>query len=148
MVAALPHEPVCGNWVRSSAFLPIQSAGSQLGPLLKLEHITHIADTDQLWIVDGASVSVRDQTVDSSSRTYRFSANGQVIDRGRSRLAELRLWPTTARRDRAADDGAYLNCEMVVPHRPAARQGGRQHHAPQGACTMSHVISRMKKLVF
>lgn len=59
----------------------------RLGPLLALEPISRPADaTDRLWIVDGTLVPVRDRTVGTSPRNYRFSANVQVIVDADTRL--------------------------------------------------------------
>ncbi|GHE57211.1 transposase family protein [Streptomyces capitiformicae] len=52
----------------------------RLGPLLALEPVDRPDDDpDRLWIVDGTLVPVRDRSVGASSRSYRFSANVQVI---------------------------------------------------------------------
>lgn len=52
----------------------------RLGPLLAVEPATCSADAvDRLWIVDGILIPVRDRNVGASSRSYRFSANVQVI---------------------------------------------------------------------
>lgn len=52
----------------------------RLRPLPAIEPAARPADTsDRLWIVDGTLVPVRDRKVGASSRTYRFSANVQVI---------------------------------------------------------------------
>lgn len=53
----------------------------RLGPQLALEPVSRPADAaERLWIVDGTLVPVRDSTVGSSSRNYRFPVNGQDQD--------------------------------------------------------------------
>lgn len=60
----------------STVFRVIQ----RLGPLLALEPVSRPGDAaDRLWIVEGTLIPVRDRKVGSSSRKYRFPANGQVI---------------------------------------------------------------------
>ncbi len=52
----------------------------RLGPLLALEPASRAADAaERLWILYGILVPVRDRTVGSSSRNYRFSTNVQVV---------------------------------------------------------------------
>lgn len=87
----------------------------RLGPLLALEPVRAPQDAiERLWIVDGTLIPVRDGTVGTSSRNYRFSANVQVIVdadtrlvvaaarwcRARPRMRKpggIRVWPSSAR---------------------------------------------------
>lgn len=140
----------------------------RLGPLPALEPVSRPADAaDRLWIVDGTLIPVRDRQVDASSRTYRFSANVQVIVDADTRLviAVARPAPGTtadAHAWRASDlaqhrqdvtvlgDGAYLNCGMVVPHRKRPRRALLAGEEADNAAhrkvraRVEHVIGRMK----
>lgn len=59
----------------------------RLRPLLALESTPRpVADVERLWIVDGMLIPVRDRSVAASSRSYRFSANVQVIVDADTRL--------------------------------------------------------------
>lgn len=52
----------------------------RLRTLLAIKPATRPADaTERLWIVDRTLIPVRDRKVGASSRTYRCSANVQVI---------------------------------------------------------------------
>ncbi|SEE16589.1 DDE superfamily endonuclease [Streptomyces sp. TLI_105] len=104
-------------------------------PLLAIEPAARPADAvDRLWIVDGTLIPVRDRKTGASSRTYRFSANVQVIIDADSKLviaaarpvaghtADAKAWRDSgpARHCDGATvlgDGAYLNTGLVVPHR-------------------------------
>lgn len=65
----------------------------RLGPLLAPEPVQRPRQAaDRLWIVDGTLVPVRDRTMGTSSRNYRFSANVRaIVD------ADIRLVIATAR---------------------------------------------------
>ncbi|MEV7386467.1 transposase family protein [Streptomyces sp. NPDC091215] len=140
----------------------------RLGPLLALELVTRSADAaDRLWIVDGTLVPVRDRTVGSSSRNYRFSANVQVIVDADTRLviaaahplpgttADAHAWRASGLSEHCQGvtvlgDGAYLNCGMVVPHRKRphrpllkAEEDDNAAHRKVRA-RVEHVIGRMK----
>lgn len=140
----------------------------RLGPLLALEPVTRTADAaDRLWIVDGTLVPVRDRSVGSSSRNYRFSANVQVIVDADTRLviaaarpvpgttADAHAWRASGLSDHCQGvtmlgDGAYLNCGMVVPHRkrphrallPGEEEDNVAHRKVRAR--VEHVIGRMK----
>ncbi|MER6221120.1 transposase family protein [Streptomyces sp900105755] len=140
----------------------------RLGPLLALEPVTRTADAaDRLWIVDGTLVPVRDRSVGSSSRAYRFSANVQVIVDADTRLviaaarpvpgttADAHAWRASGLSERCQGvtvlgDGAYLNCGMVVPHRkrphrpllPGEEEDNAAHRKVRAR--VEHVIGRMK----
>jgi hypothetical protein len=120
-----------------------------------------------LWIVDGTLIPVRDGTVGTSSRNYRFSANVQVIVDADMRLvvAAARLVPgTTAdakawRDSRLAEqcqgvtvlgDGACINIGLIVPHRKRPGRpllkGEKEDNAAHRKvrARVEHVIGRMK----
>ncbi|MER5604194.1 transposase family protein, partial [Streptomyces sp. NPDC002265] len=122
---------------------------------------------DRLWIVDGTLVPLRDRSVATSSRNYRFSANVQVIADAETRLviAAARPVPGTtadAHAWRASGlsrhcqgvtvlgDGAYLNCGMAVPHRKRPGRALLQAEEDDNAehrkvrARVEHVIGRMK----
>ncbi|MGI5380567.1 transposase family protein [Streptomyces sp. CA-251387] len=140
----------------------------RLGPLLALEPMTRPADgPDRLWIVDGTLVPVRDRSVGASSRSYRFSANVQVVVDADTRLVVAASRPlpgTTAdahawRRSGLAPhcegvtvlgDGAYLNTGLIVPHRKrpgrpllkGEEEDNAEHRKVRAR--VEHVIGRMK----
>jgi hypothetical protein len=140
----------------------------RLGPLLALEPVRAPQDAiERLWIVDGTLIPVRDGTVGTSSRNYRFSANVQVIVDADMRLvvAAARLVPgTTAdakawRDSRLAEqcqgvtvlgDGACINIGLIVPHRKRPGRpllkGEKEDNAAHRKvrARVEHVIGRMK----
>ncbi|QWA26582.1 transposase [Streptomyces sp. JCM17656] len=140
----------------------------KLGPLLALEPVARPADAaDRLWIVDGTLVPVRDRQVGASSRNYRFSANVQVIVDADTRLviaaarpvpgttADAHAWRASGLAQHCQGvtvlgDGAYLNCQMVVPHRKRPRRpllpGEEADNAAHRKvrARVEHVIGRMK----
>ncbi|MFB7338230.1 transposase family protein [Streptomyces adustus] len=140
----------------------------RLGPLLAIEPVSRPTDAaDRLWIVDGTLVPLRDRSVATSSRNYRFSANVQVIVDAETRLviAAARPVPGTtadAHAWRASGlsrhcpgvtvlgDGAYLNCGMAVPHRKRPGRALLQTEEDDNAerrkvrARVEHVIGRMK----
>ncbi|GGV88618.1 hypothetical protein GCM10010228_73140 [Streptomyces massasporeus] len=90
--------------------------------------------------MDGTLIPVRDRKVAASSRTYRFSANVQVIIDADTRLvvasarpapgnkADAHVWrksglPAVAAGTTVIADGAYLGTGLIVPHR---RRAGRK----------------------
>ncbi|MER7192021.1 transposase family protein [Streptomyces flaveolus] len=112
----------------------------RLRPLLAQEPAPRpVPGADRLWIVDGTLIPVRDRQVVASSRTYRFSANVQVIVDADPRLviasarpapgnkADAHAWresdlPAVAAGATVIADGAYLGTGLIVPHR---RRAGR-----------------------
>ncbi|MFI7345285.1 transposase family protein [Streptomyces sp. NPDC049936] len=140
----------------------------RLGPLPALAPVSRPCDAaDRLWIVDGTLVPVRDQRMGSSSRNYRFSANVQVIIDADTRLviatahpvpgttADAHAWrasglATHCQGVTVLGDGAYLNCQMVVPHRkrphrpllPGEEADNAAHRKVRAR--VEHVIGRMK----
>ncbi len=112
----------------------------RLRPLLALESTPRpVADVERLWIVDGMLIPVRDRSVAASSRSYRFSANVQVIVDADTRLvvasarpapgnkADAHVWresdlPAKAVGTTVIADGACLGTGLIVPHR---RRAGR-----------------------
>jgi hypothetical protein len=115
----------------------------RLGPLLALEPTQACpAAADRLWIVDGTLVPVRDRKVGASSRSYRFSANVQVIVDAESRLvvatarpvpgntADAKAWRDSGLAEHCQGvtvlgDGAYINTGLIV----------RTANAPDGPCS-------------
>ncbi|WP_404200358.1 transposase family protein [Streptomyces tauricus] len=140
----------------------------RFGPLLALEPVSRPADAaDRLWIVDGTLVPVRDRKVGASSRNYRFFANVQVIVDANTRLviaaarpapgttADTHAWRASVLAEHChgvtvLGDGAYLNCQMVVPHRKRPRRpllaGEEADNAAHRKvrARVEHVIGRMK----
>ncbi|MEU4926989.1 transposase family protein [Streptomyces yokosukanensis] len=140
----------------------------QLGPLLALEPVSRSVDgPERMWIVDGTLIPVRDRSVAASSRNYRFSANVRVIVDADTRLviAAARPVPGTSADAHAwrasglsrhcqgvtvLGDGAYLNCQMVVPHRKRPGRALLQAEEDDNAehrkvrARVEHVIGRMK----
>lgn len=89
---------------------------------------------DQLWIVDGTLVPVRDRKVGASSRDYRFSTNLQVNIDADTRLVVATARPAPGNKAEALvgrnsglleqcqgvtvlGDGVYINIGLIVPHR-------------------------------
>ncbi|MFD5861982.1 transposase family protein, partial [Streptomyces chartreusis] len=110
---------------------------------------------------------VHDRQVGASSRNYRFSANVQVIVDADTRLviaaarpvpgttADAHAWRASGLAQHCQGvtvlgDGAYLNCQMVVPHRKRPRRpllpGEEADNAAHRKvrARVEHVIGRMK----
>ncbi|MBQ1090072.1 transposase family protein [Streptomyces sp. B93] len=95
----------------------------RLRPLLALEPAPRpVAGVDQLWMVDGTLIPVRDRSVGASSRNYRFSANVQVIID-----ADTRLVIASAR---------SKNWKIL---RDCRQKGDGLHHAVQAVATMHNL---------
>ncbi|MFE5159554.1 transposase family protein [Streptomyces sp. NPDC056697] len=140
----------------------------RLGPLLALEPVrTPQQAADRLWIVDGTLVPVRDRTVGTSSRNYRFSANVQVIVDADTRLviatarpvpgttADANAWRESGLAEHCQGvtvlgDGAYINTGLIVPHRKRPGRpllkGEEEDNAAHRKvrARVEHVIGRMK----
>ncbi|WP_329553731.1 transposase family protein [Streptomyces sp. NBC_00696] len=141
----------------------------RLGPLLAIAPVSRPADaTERLWIVDGTLVPVRDRTVGASSRTYRFSADVQVIIDANTRLvvatarpapgnkADAQVWrgsglPQQCQGVTVLGDGAYINTVLVVPHRKrpgrpllAGEEADNKEHRRVRA-QVEHAIGRLKQ---
>ncbi len=140
----------------------------RLGPLLAIEPATRSAEaTDRPWIADGTLIPVRDRNVGASSRTYRFSANVQVIIDADIRLVIATAPPvpgSTADAEAWRDsglagvcqgvtvlgDGAYINTGLVVPHRkrpgrpllPGEDSDNTEHRRVRAR--VEHAFARMK----
>ncbi len=139
-----------------------------LGPLLAVEPVSRTGGAaERLWIVDNTLVPVRDRTVGSSSRNYRFSANVQVIVNADTCLviaaarpvpgttADAHAWRNSGPSEHCQGvtvlgDGAYLNCGMGVPQRkrphrpllPGEEEDNAAHRKVRAR--VEHVIGRMK----
>jgi hypothetical protein len=140
----------------------------RLGPLLALEPVRAPQDAvERLWIVDGTLIPVRDRTVGTSSRNYRFSANVQVIVDADTRLvvaaarpvpgttADAKAWRDSGLAEHCQNvtvlpDGAYINTGLIVPHRKrpgrALLKGEEEDNAAHRKvrARVEHVIGRMK----
>ncbi|MEV0093778.1 transposase family protein [Streptomyces sp. NPDC050738] len=140
----------------------------RLGPLLAIKPLSRpTGAADRLWIVGGTLIPVRDRQVGASSRNYRFSANVQVIVDAETRLviatarpvpgttADAHAWRASGLAEHCQDvtilgDGAYLNGQLVVPHRKRPRRpllpGEEADNAAHGKvrARVEHVIGRMK----
>ncbi|GAA3352317.1 hypothetical protein GCM10017744_000740 [Streptomyces antimycoticus] len=140
----------------------------RLGPLLALEPVRPPQQAaDRLWIVDGTLVPVRDRTVGTSSRNYRFSANVQVIVDADTRLviatarpvpgttADAKAWRESGLAEHCEGvtvlgDGAYINTGLIVPHRKRPGRpllkGEEEDNAAHRKvrARVEHVIGRMK----
>ncbi|WP_030619049.1 IS5/IS1182 family transposase [Streptomyces fulvoviolaceus] len=140
----------------------------RLGPLLALEPVRAPQDAiERLWIVDGTLIPVRDRTVGTSSRNYRFSANVQVIVDADTRLvvaaarpvpgttADAQAWRDSGLAEQCQGvtvlgDGAYINTGLVVPHRKrpgrALLKGEEEDNAAHRKvrARVEHVIGRLK----
>lgn len=140
----------------------------RLGPLLALEPVSVPQDAvERLWIVDGTLIPVRDRTVGTSSRNYRFSANVQVIVDADTRLvvaaarpvpgttADAKAWRESGLAEQCQNvtvlgDGAYINTGLIVPHRKrpgrALLKGEEEDNAAHRKvrARVEHVIGRMK----
>ncbi|MGW2725348.1 transposase family protein [Streptomyces sp. NPDC001492] len=140
----------------------------RLGPLLALEPVRAPQDAvERLWTVDGTLMPVRDRTVGTSSRTYRFSANVQVIVDADTRLvvaaarpvpgttADAKAWRDSGLAEQCQNvtvlgDGAYINTGLIVPHRKrpgrALLKGEEEDNAARRKvrARVEHVIGRMK----
>ncbi|MEU7488101.1 transposase family protein [Streptomyces sp. NPDC042319] len=140
----------------------------RLGPLLALEPVRAPQQAaDRLWIVDSTLIPVRDRTVGTSSRNYRFSANVQVIVDADTRLviatahpvpgttADVKAWRECGLAEHCQDvtvlgDGAYINTGLIVPHRKRPGRpllkGEEDDNAAHRSvrARVEHVIGRMK----
>ncbi|MEU8951295.1 transposase [Streptomyces sp. NPDC048489] len=140
----------------------------RLRPLPAIEPASRSADAvERLWIVDGTLIPVRDRKVGASSRTYRFSANVQVIIDADTKLviaaarpvpgntADARAWRDSGLAEVSAGvtvlaDGAYLNTGLVIPHRkrpgrallPGEEADNAEHRKVRAR--VEHAFARMK----
>ncbi len=107
----------------------------RLRPLLAIEPAIRPTDAvDRLRIVDGTLIPVRDRKTGAPSRTYRFSANVQVIIDADTKLvvaaarpvpgatADAKAWrdsglAAVCEGVTVPADGACVNAGLVVPHR-------------------------------
>ncbi|MFE9976093.1 transposase family protein [Streptomyces hirsutus] len=140
----------------------------RIGPLLALEPARSSQEVvERLWILGGTLVPVRDRKVGASSRTYRFSANVQVIVDAETRLvvaaarpvpgntADAKAWRDSGLAQHCQGvtvlgDGAYLNTGLVVPHRKRPGRpllkGEEEDNAAHRKvrARVEHAFSRMK----
>lgn len=97
----------------------------RLRPLLALEPTPRPVDAaDRLWIVDGTLVPVRDRKAGAWSRSYRFSANVQVIID-----ADTRLVVAGRACDRPAEELQDPSRLQATRRRPPPRGPSRRAHA-------------------
>ncbi|GAA2484086.1 hypothetical protein GCM10010276_22160 [Streptomyces longisporus] len=117
--------------------------------------------------MDGTLIPVRDRTVGTSSRNYRFPANVQVVVDADTRLAvaaarpvpsttaDAKAWRESGLPERCQGvtvlgEGACINTGLIVPHRKRSGRpllkGEEEDNAAHRKvhARVEHVIGRMK----
>jgi len=137
-----------------------------LGPQLALQPRKRFAK-DAVLIVDGTLVPTRDHTIAEQSKTYRYSANHQVVVDADTRLVvmvgrplpgnrnDCRAWAESGAEAAVGKattiaDGGYVGTGLVMPHRRRAgeelrdwQQAHNKSHK-QVRARVEHAFARMK----